>query len=316
MSYTFIYISKSALALVLVVGVLSYVVVPEKARADITKRVYLTSGTTWTVPSDWNSSSNTIEAIGDGGNGGANMNGGGGGGGGAYAKISNLSLTGGASVSYYVNGAGDVVFNSTAITCGGSPTPSVCGQSGSNASGSTAGAGGLASASVGTTKYDGGPGESLAGGGGGAGGPFGAGVSGSSFGGGEGGNTYGGYGGGAGNSYCGDLDTDGGPGETGYPGYEYDTIPGHGSGGGGGPGGQGNLGFAGGNGGNGGNYGGGGGGGAARCGGSGSAGSASFGAGGIIVITYTSTESPGTSTAKFKILGGMVKIIGGRITIQ
>lgn len=316
MQHTFIYIGKATLSLVLIVGVLGYVIVPETARADITKRVYLTSGTTWTVPSDWNSSSNTIEAIGDGGNGGANMNGGGGGGGGAYAQISNLSLTGGASVSYYVNGAGDVVFNSTATTCGGSPTPSLCAQSGANASGATGGAGGLASASIGTVKYDGGSGDNNASGGGGAAGPYGAGETGYFYQGGGGGNTYGGWGGSAGTDQCGGLDTDGGVGEQGYPGYEYDTIPGHGSGGGGGPGGAGNIGFAGGDGGTGGDYGGGGGGGAPRCGGSSTAGGASFGAGGLITITYTSTQAPGTSTAKFQLLGGKMRIIGGRIIIR
>jgi hypothetical protein len=31
--------------------------------------IYLTSGSTWTVPSDWNSANNTIEVIGGGGRG-------------------------------------------------------------------------------------------------------------------------------------------------------------------------------------------------------------------------------------------------------
>jgi hypothetical protein len=46
--------------------------------------VFLTSGTSWTVPNDWNSSNNTIGVIGGGGSGaGTNggTNGGGGGGG-------------------------------------------------------------------------------------------------------------------------------------------------------------------------------------------------------------------------------------------
>ena len=55
--------------------------------------VFLTTGTSWTVPSDWNSSSNTVECIGAGGNGGSGVNIGGGAGaaGGDYAKIQNLN---------------------------------------------------------------------------------------------------------------------------------------------------------------------------------------------------------------------------------
>src|ERR1035441_4898051 len=61
-------------------------------------RVFLISGTSWTVPSDWNSANNSIETIGAGGLGG--KDGRGGGGGGAYSKITNLSLTPGNSVTY------------------------------------------------------------------------------------------------------------------------------------------------------------------------------------------------------------------------
>lgn len=50
---------------------------------------FLTSGTTWTVPSDWNPKANKIEVIGGGG--GAESYGGGGGGGGAYAVVSNVT---------------------------------------------------------------------------------------------------------------------------------------------------------------------------------------------------------------------------------
>lgn len=318
MRHTFIYISRPALAIVLMVGLFGYIITPEKAEAAITKRVYLISGTTWTVPSDWNSSSNTIETIGGGGHGGQyDLGGGGGGGGGAYASISNLSLTPGASVTYRAMATSDTVFNSSATTCGGSPTPSVCAMAGVTASLGTGGAGGTAAVSVGTTKYDGGAGASSMGGGGGAAGPSGAGAAGDNSTGGNGGNGVGGSGGNAGFSYCGDLDSDGGAGEDGYPGYEYDTIPGHGSGGGGGPGGTPNgTGFTGGQGGAGGTYGGGGGGGGSRCGLQNFGGGAGNGAGGLIIITYSSTESPGTSTAKFKILGGKVQIIGGRIIIR
>src|SRR5882672_3976471 len=62
------------------------------------RTVYIPAGTTsWTVPLDWNSASNTIEAVGAGGNGaqgagtGGGGAGGGGGGSGGYAKITNFS---------------------------------------------------------------------------------------------------------------------------------------------------------------------------------------------------------------------------------
>src|SRR5437867_6399087 len=79
-----------------------------KARASITT-IFLTSGSTWTVPPDWNSASNTIEVIGGGGggSGGSSSNeGGDGGGGAAYSKITNLALTPGATVTYAVGAGG------------------------------------------------------------------------------------------------------------------------------------------------------------------------------------------------------------------
>ena len=60
--------------------------------------IFLTSGSTWTVPSDWNSSNNTIEVIGGGG-GGSNTGNQVGGGGGGYSKATNVSLTPGGSVN-------------------------------------------------------------------------------------------------------------------------------------------------------------------------------------------------------------------------
>src|SRR5262249_7515918 len=80
------------------------------------KTIFLstTGARTWTVPFDWNSAANTIEAIGGGGN---NVTSGvfGGGGGGAYAKSNNVSLTPGASVYYQVGGSNtDTWFNSVA----------------------------------------------------------------------------------------------------------------------------------------------------------------------------------------------------------
>lgn len=82
---------------------------PQFASATV---IYLTSGSSWTVPSDWNSSNNTIELYGGGGGGGGgysdgDYNGsGGGGGGGGYSRISNASLTPGSSIPYFVGGGG------------------------------------------------------------------------------------------------------------------------------------------------------------------------------------------------------------------
>jgi len=52
--------------------------------------MFLTSGSTWTVPSDWNASGATIECIGPGGNGGKDPNNYGGQGGG-YGKVTSPS---------------------------------------------------------------------------------------------------------------------------------------------------------------------------------------------------------------------------------
>lgn len=63
-------------------------------------RFFLTSGNSWTVPSDFNSANNSIEAIGNGSDGGGNTRAGGGGG--AYSKSVNVALNPGAIVSYSV----------------------------------------------------------------------------------------------------------------------------------------------------------------------------------------------------------------------
>src|SRR5271170_4975440 len=66
-------------------------------------RGYLTSTTTtsWTVPSDWNAASNTIECVGPGGNGGADTyeEGTAGGQGGGYGEVTNVSLTANSSIT-------------------------------------------------------------------------------------------------------------------------------------------------------------------------------------------------------------------------
>ncbi len=246
--------------------------------------VILTSGTTWTVPSNW-SSTNTIEVIGGGGGGGgpaANVKGGGGGGG-AYAKISNLALTpnatvqisvgaggaGGAAGATAINGTngGATWFNGTSLAAA---SVSADGGKGGLAA-TTGGAGGLTTAGVGTVEYAGGAGGNggtKGGGGGGAAGLNGAGRSGSNGSGGQGDADYGGSAGGL----------------PGGDGNEWGTA---GSGGGGGaPGGGGaQAGF------DGGLYGGGGGGGNNQ-------GAGGSGRPGVIVITYTpSTCQPASYVA-------------------
>jgi hypothetical protein len=161
-------------------------------------RKLLTSGTTWTVPTNWNSSNNTIEVIGGGGAASDNdANGGyGGGGGGAYAKKINQLLTRGGSVTIRVGGGGlhaipggmggDTIFNGTGTTCDAAQTSEVCGQGGGGAPGGGNGAGGTggaAASSVGTASSGGdgggyGSNGGYGGGGGGAAGPHGAGAAG------------------------------------------------------------------------------------------------------------------------------------------
>lgn len=221
-------------------------------------RIFLTSGSSWTVPADWNSTDNSIECLGGGG-GGSDAAVAPGGQGGGYSKISNLSLIRGASVAIQIGAAGigasnggvggDTLFN------GASLAASSCG-----AKGGGAGTGGFIdniALGVGTTKYNGGY-NAGAGKGGGAAGPNGNGISGLSTGNGDAG--FGGAGG-----------TDGSTPTAGRTGTEWDAS--HGSGGGGGFNNVAGVGAAGGL------YGGGGGCGTGASGGNGGQ--------GLIVITYT-----------------------------
>ena len=269
------------------------------------KIVYLTSGTSWTVPSDWNSTNNTVEVIGGGGGGATSASGGSGGGGGAYSKANNTVLAAGASVTYAVGAAGtagvtggDTYFN--AASCAAA---TACAKGGGGASGTTPGAGGASGSGVGTTKNSGG-----IGGGGGFGGGGGGAAAGPSGAGGAGGTVSAGPGGGGGGADGGAVGTIGGAsaggaggagangggsggsggaatvaGTVGSNGVEWDST--HGSGGGGGGGGtNGTTGLAGGGGGT---YGGGGGG----SGGGSSTGAGGTGGAGLIVITYQPTSA-------------------------
>ena len=302
--------------------------VRQEAHAAITDTVIFITGTastTWTVPSDWNNASNTIEVIGGGGGGfdqPANGAGGGGGGGGAYVKVINAtSLTPGTDVGINIGTGGAIGAPGTAggntwictatTNCGGVGSSSVIiGASGGAAGGTTTGgAGGATSTSVGgNIRYRGGTGGGgsgtgdTAGGGGGAGGPNGNG--------GGGGNGValapGGSGGGGGNgggstaanvtSTAGTYGGNNSSGNGGGAGGAVDGTAGS-NGGGGGGGGTG----AGGTGGNGIEWStagsGGGGGGGQTTGGNGglygggggglTSGTTGVGAQGIIVITYT-----------------------------
>ncbi len=210
--------------------------------------VFLTTGTSWTVPSNWNSSNNTIEVIGGGG-GGAKLAGvsGGGGGGGAYSKVTDVTLVPGSTVSYSVGAGGardggtggDTYFCTSTSNCSSIAGSAVkVGAKGSSGgSGATGGAGGAAASGVGSTRYIGGRGAdgngSYAGGGGAGAGLHGNGVDAPSTGvmpGGDGDAGYGGIGG---------VGSSGGSGaQAGGAGTEWDSTHGSGGGGGGGYGGE------------------------------------------------------------------------------
>lgn len=149
----------------------------------------ITSGSSWTVPANFNSASNIVHLIGGGGGGGNGVNstghnGGGGGGGGGYTKVTNFSATPGGSVAYVVgSGAaatgngGATTWNSGAYSAGGGRGgSSSTGNGGAAGVGSTfnGGTGGSYSAAFGAA---GAPGT----GGGGAAGPNGNGGAGGSI---------------------------------------------------------------------------------------------------------------------------------------
>lgn len=144
----------------------------------------LTSGASWSVPSDFNPSGNTIHLFGGGG-GGANgyttvgKIGGGGGGGGGYTKAINVPLTPSSSVAITVGGGG-----ASGTTGGTGGSTSISGYTANGGTGGTATTGNSTGGTGGTgSTYNGGNGGAGAtsgtytggGGGGGAGGPNGQG---------------------------------------------------------------------------------------------------------------------------------------------
>ena len=202
---------------------------------------FLTSGTTWTVPSDF-SIANIVEVIGaGGGNGGSSgvtyVFGGGGGG---YAKNINLSLTPGANITYQVGqgvsgGAGtDTWFNGASLVAATlGATGGAVGYRG-NTSSTAVAAGGVGSGS-GATTYTGGSGgkylTSQGGGGGGAAGLNGNGNNGSttSDSGGSGDAGFGGAAGGGNGTEWDGTHGSGGGGNTNQNGGQYGAGAGGGT---------------------------------------------------------------------------------------
>lgn len=265
---------------------------------------FLTSGTTWTVPNDWDSSNNTIEIIGGGGGGGTGFGnkgaGGGGGGGGGYAKATNVTLTAGTAVGINVGAAGaahsaggDTWLCNSTTNCSNSADLSVvvAAQGGGAASNVSSAGGGAGNGLVGAVLRLGGIGANggaaagnsggSGGGGGGAAGLNAGGNGGSGTTGGQGDGTFGGAGGTVSNA--------------GSNGTEWDSIHGSGGGGGGAAGSSG----AGANGPAAGLYGAGGGGGAGG-GRNATPGTGAGGTQGLIVITYTPIVNPTFTLSNYR----------------
>jgi hypothetical protein len=228
----------------------------------------LVSGTTFTIPSNWSSTNNSIHLFGGGGGGGAgriagvNRAAGGGGGGGGYTLVTNFSATAGQTVSYAIGAAatfnteasgGNTTWNSGAFIAGGggggssnaTVPSSIAGVGGSGTF--AGGNGGLGFTTVSSQGVGGG-------GGGGSGGPLGVGGTGGN----GAGNGSGAWGGGGGGSSGGTNGQDGnaitfngGAGGNNASGFGGGASASRGQGGGGGGGGDtfslngiGSLGFA------------------------------------------------------------------------
>src|SRR5438105_1374799 len=103
---------RGGIIFILAIFITSLFILLYKPRASA--QIFLTSGTSWTVPSDWNNANNSIELIGGGGGAGPGYSdssgsggeGGGGGGAGGYSKITNVSLVPNSAVTIAVGGAG------------------------------------------------------------------------------------------------------------------------------------------------------------------------------------------------------------------
>lgn len=127
------------------------------------KTIFLTSGTTWTAPPDFDPNNNTIECWGGGGGGGTG-NGGQGGGGGAYSRIVNAQISPGTvlSIGIGAGGAGGAAGVGANGSSGGNTFIAgyiqANGGTGGRRLGQPAAAGGQAAEGVGTVRYSGGNG--------------------------------------------------------------------------------------------------------------------------------------------------------------
>jgi hypothetical protein len=215
-------------------------------------RIFITSGTSYTLPADFNPGNNTVECYGGGASGAAGSTNTGGGGG-AYSKVANINIGAGATVNIHIGtpGSPDTWFNATSVANAVSNGTSIsCAAKGG--SGQT---GGQASSGCGTTKFSGGGGGGSGSFGGGGGGGGAAGPNGNGAAGGTGGNdstkARGAGGGGANGGFAGQNDpiggSDGGAGgknrggwgegAAGFGSTDPTDNGGNGSGGGGGGGG-------------------------------------------------------------------------------
>lgn len=274
---------------------------------------FITSGTTWNVPADWNSSNNSIEAVGCGGDGSVESSTSqAGGGGGAYAKTTNQTLTPSSTVNIQICAGNGEQKDTRLMDNSNATSTSAAFGLVQNASTGVGGKGGLTASSTGSTLFAGGKGGN-GGGGSGNGGGGGGGAASASGNGSDGvaqvGGGAGSAGGVSGSSLAGGTGGTSAPtaGGAGGNGTEWDATHGSGSGGGGGGAAFGSAGAGG----AGGNYGGGGGGAGKSTIGSGAAKGA--GAPGIIVITYTAAaggtaNTPSMSVQGQTIINGSVKI--------
>lgn len=101
--------------------------------------IVLTSGSSWSVPADWNNSDNTVHVIAGGTSGATGGNGGKGGG---YARRANVELTPGGTASYAVAGVGGTSWfkdTGTVRAVGQSGTNGDVLRTGGNNSGKTGG---------------------------------------------------------------------------------------------------------------------------------------------------------------------------------
>lgn len=120
--------------------------------------IYLTTtgSNNWSVPADWNSTDNLVEAIGGGGSGASGGTisatigrGGGGGGGGAFALKANIGLSPGGTAPYSINAGANTNFNSGEVIA-------VAGSGASVQNGGAGGAAGSCTPSTGAISGGGG----------------------------------------------------------------------------------------------------------------------------------------------------------------